>query len=83
MEITDALMRRKPAAMGDDEWRLRIELAACYRIFDHFGWTELIYNHITLRVPGSGDKGFAPLPDQPLRAQLQRSHRDQPDQGAQ
>ena len=56
MEITDALMRRKPAAMGDEEWRLRIELAACYRIFDHFGWTELIYNHITLRVPGSGDK---------------------------
>ena len=52
MEVSDALMRRKPGAMGDAEWRLRIELAACYRIFDHFGWTELIYNHITLRVPG-------------------------------
>ncbi len=34
------------------EWRLRQELAACYRIFDHLGWTELIYNHITLRLPG-------------------------------
>lgn len=30
----------------------RLQLAACYRIFDHLGWTELIYNHITLRVPG-------------------------------
>jgi ribulose-5-phosphate 4-epimerase/fuculose-1-phosphate aldolase len=31
---------------------LRIELAACYRIFAMLGWTELIYNHITVRIPG-------------------------------
>ncbi len=31
---------------------LRVDLAACYRILDHLGWTELIYNHITLRLPG-------------------------------
>ena len=30
----------------------RVELAACYRIFDMLGWTEMIFNHITLRVPG-------------------------------
>ena len=29
----------------------RIELAACYRVFDLLGWTELIYNHITVRLP--------------------------------
>ena len=29
-----------------------MQLAAAYRIFDHLGWTELIYNHISLRVPG-------------------------------
>ncbi|KFG91305.1 Aldolase [Sphingobium herbicidovorans NBRC 16415] len=34
------------------EWEARRQLAACYRIFDHMGWSELIYNHITLRVPG-------------------------------
>ena len=28
-----------------------MQLAAAYRIFDHLGWTELIYNHISLRVP--------------------------------
>jgi len=37
---------------GQEEWDTRVELAACYRIFDYLGWTELIYNHITLRVPG-------------------------------
>jgi ribulose-5-phosphate 4-epimerase/fuculose-1-phosphate aldolase len=34
------------------EWQARQELAACYRIFAMFGWDELVYNHITLRVPG-------------------------------
>ncbi len=33
------------------EWEARQQLAACYRIFDHMGWSELIYNHVTLRVP--------------------------------
>ena len=35
-----------------EEWEARVQLAACYRIFAHLGWVELIYNHITLRVPG-------------------------------
>ncbi|HEY0297232.1 MAG TPA: class II aldolase/adducin family protein [Bordetella sp.] len=35
-----------------EERALRLELAACYRIFAMQGWTELIYNHITLRIPG-------------------------------
>ncbi|MFJ1255434.1 class II aldolase/adducin family protein [Cupriavidus sp. CuC1] len=35
-----------------DEQTLRQQLAACYRIFAMLGWTELIYNHITMRVPG-------------------------------
>lgn len=39
------------------EWEARRQLAACYRIFDHMGWSELIYNHITLRVPGE-DNAF-------------------------
>ena len=35
-----------------DESTLRQQLAAAYRIFDHLGWCELIYGHISLRVPG-------------------------------
>jgi ribulose-5-phosphate 4-epimerase/fuculose-1-phosphate aldolase len=38
--------------MTEAERSARIELAACYRIFDMLGWTETIFNHITLRVPG-------------------------------
>jgi ribulose-5-phosphate 4-epimerase/fuculose-1-phosphate aldolase len=34
------------------ERALRVELAAAYRIADHLGWSELIYTHISLRVPG-------------------------------
>jgi hypothetical protein len=39
------------------EWALRVELAAMYRIFDYLGSTELIYNHITARGPGT-DRHF-------------------------
>jgi len=35
-----------------EERAARGRLAACYRVFDHLGWTESIFNHITLRVPG-------------------------------
>jgi hypothetical protein len=35
-----------------EEQTARRELAACYRLFDHLGWAEAIFNHITLRVPG-------------------------------
>jgi ribulose-5-phosphate 4-epimerase/fuculose-1-phosphate aldolase len=48
-----------PAGMHPDEWAARLELAACYRVFAMLGWTEMIYNHITLRLPDSvsgGDK---------------------------
>jgi ribulose-5-phosphate 4-epimerase/fuculose-1-phosphate aldolase len=34
------------------EWALRVQLAAAYRIADHLGWAELIYTHISVRVPG-------------------------------
>ena len=41
------------AQMHPDERAARVQLAACYRIFALLGWTEMIYNHITLRLPGS------------------------------
>lgn len=36
---------------SEAEWAARLELAACYRIFAMFGWDELIFNHITVKVP--------------------------------
>ncbi len=40
-----------------DEWAARQQLAACYRIFAMLGWTEMIYNHITVRLPESVSGG--------------------------
>ncbi len=37
--------------MSDVEWEARQQLAACYRVFDMLGWSEMIYNHITLKLP--------------------------------
>jgi ribulose-5-phosphate 4-epimerase/fuculose-1-phosphate aldolase len=39
--------------VSEAEREARLQLAACYRIFHHLGWVEMIFNHITLRVPGA------------------------------
>jgi len=44
--------RARQAPISEAERKARVELAACYRVFDMLGWTEMIFNHITLRVPG-------------------------------
>ena len=50
----NAILKPAPsAAMHPDEWQARVQLAACYRVFDLLGWTEMIYNHITVRLPQS------------------------------
>ena len=44
-----------------DEWAARLQLAACYRVFAMLGWVEMIYNHITVRLPDTvthGQKHF-------------------------
>lgn len=38
--------------VGAAEWQMRVDLAACYRLVARYGMTDLIYNHITARVPG-------------------------------
>lgn len=38
--------------MDPKEWELRVQLAAAYRLIDLMGWTELIWTHTTVRVPG-------------------------------
>ncbi len=38
--------------VSETEWKLRLDLAACYRLVSKYGMTDLIYNHITVRVPG-------------------------------
>ena len=43
------------AQVSPQEWQTRVDLAACYRLIDKYGMTDLIYNHITARIPESPD----------------------------
>jgi ribulose-5-phosphate 4-epimerase/fuculose-1-phosphate aldolase len=55
--LENAAREAQAAPMTDAEWQARVQLAACYRIFDMLGWVEMIFNHITVRVPGQ-ELGF-------------------------
>ena len=46
-----AVLTPKPT-VSPAEWALRVQLAGAYRVADHLGWAELIYTHISARVPG-------------------------------
>jgi ribulose-5-phosphate 4-epimerase/fuculose-1-phosphate aldolase len=52
-----AARKLRDVPVSDAERAARVQLAACYRIFHHLGWVEMIFNHITLRVPGP-ERGF-------------------------
>lgn len=54
-------MRRKSISVSDvrqkvskAEWDQRVDLAACYRLVAMHGWDDLIFTHISARVPGPG-----------------------------
>ncbi len=38
--------------VSEQEWQMRVDLAACYRMVAHYGWDDLIFTHISARVPG-------------------------------
>jgi ribulose-5-phosphate 4-epimerase/fuculose-1-phosphate aldolase len=38
--------------VSQEEWELRVQLAACYRLAALYGWTDLVFTHISARVPG-------------------------------
>ena len=50
-QVTARAARELPVTQAERD--ARVQLAACYRIFNHLGWTEMIFNHVTLRVPGA------------------------------
>lgn len=39
--------------VSPEEWSIRVDLAACYQLVSHFGWDDLIYTHLSARVPGT------------------------------
>ncbi len=41
-----------PAGMSHEEWQARCDLAALYRVVHHFGWTDILATHMSVRIPG-------------------------------
>ena len=50
---TESFKASEESQMNEEEWQARIDLAALYRLAAHFGYDDLIWNHITMRVPGT------------------------------
>src|SRR5256714_15147754 len=38
--------------VSDEEWAIRVDLAAAYRMIAHYGWDDLIFTHLSARIPG-------------------------------
>jgi ribulose-5-phosphate 4-epimerase/fuculose-1-phosphate aldolase len=41
--------------VSDAEWQIRVDLAACYRLIAVYGWDDLVFTHISARVPGADE----------------------------
>jgi ribulose-5-phosphate 4-epimerase/fuculose-1-phosphate aldolase len=52
MAVIESLKGR----VSPEEWQTRVDLAACYRLVADFGWSDLVFTHITARVPGTEDQ---------------------------
>ena len=39
-------------AVSAEEWKLRVDLAAAYRLAAAYGWSDLVFTHISARIPG-------------------------------
>ena len=56
MDTIEATHADRPRTVSPEEWKVRIDLAACYRLLAHFGWDDLILTHKSARVPGTTDQ---------------------------
>ena len=56
MALTDLNVRSLQDKGSPEEWAVRVDLAACYRLVARFGWEDLVFTHITARVPGTPDQ---------------------------
>jgi ribulose-5-phosphate 4-epimerase/fuculose-1-phosphate aldolase len=56
MDTIETRLETRPSHIGPEEWAVRVDLAACYRLISHFGWDDLVLTHNTARVPGTTDQ---------------------------
>ena len=55
MRVIEGSLSDVQHRVSADEWATRVDLAAAYRLVAHFGWDDLVFAHISARVPGSHD----------------------------
>jgi ribulose-5-phosphate 4-epimerase/fuculose-1-phosphate aldolase len=55
MDTLETRLTARPRHISSEEWALRVDLAACYRLIAHFGWDDLVLTHNSARVPGEPD----------------------------
>jgi ribulose-5-phosphate 4-epimerase/fuculose-1-phosphate aldolase len=51
MSIGQSLVSVKQQ-VSEEEWQVRVDLAAAYRLVAYYGWDDLIFTHLSVRVPG-------------------------------
>jgi ribulose-5-phosphate 4-epimerase/fuculose-1-phosphate aldolase len=56
MDALETRLEARPAHISPEEWAVRVDLAACYRLIKHFGWDDLVLTHNSARVPGTTDQ---------------------------
>ena len=45
-------IRSMKGKVSDEEWKIRVDLAAAYRMVAYYGWDDLIFTHLSARIPG-------------------------------
>lgn len=55
LESSSLLSVSEDCTTSPEEWRVRVDLAAAYRLTALFGWDDLVFTHISARVPGTHD----------------------------
>jgi ribulose-5-phosphate 4-epimerase/fuculose-1-phosphate aldolase len=45
-------LHKQSNSIAEEEWRLRCQLTEFYHLVDYLGWSEMIFNHISVRIPG-------------------------------
>ena len=55
MRVIDNSLDDVRSRVSAEEWAIRVDLAAAYRLVAHFGWDDLVFTHISAKIPGTHD----------------------------
>ena len=61
VQLESGRLRGMRDNVSEAEWAMRVDLAACYRVVAHYGWDDLVFTHISARVPDLGTHKFGML----------------------